>query len=175
MIAAKISIGLLLLRLTINRIHIWIIWIVMLLTVITGVVFFFVTLFQCSPVSYFWDQAIGAPGSCIDIEIIIGLTYLYSAINAVCDFTFGLLPIFLVWNLQMDLKSKILLVPILSMACMLVFPMALILHPWHYTLNLKSASSAVLVRMAYVKDFKSDDFLCMLHLRYRSVDCGESN
>lgn len=144
MISAKISIGYFLLRLTVHRIHVWIIWTVMSLTVLTGAVFFFVTLFQCNPISHFWNQVIGAKGSCINVEIIIALTYLYGTISAICDFTFGILPIFLVWNLNMRKTVKIALVPILSMACI--------------------ASSAVLVRMAYVKDFRNPDFL------YATVD-----
>ncbi|KAF2473765.1 uncharacterized protein BDR25DRAFT_341043 [Lindgomyces ingoldianus] len=137
MIGAKISIGLFLLRVTVNKMQRWIIYTVMGLTVLTGIVFFFVTLLQCRPVSYFWNK--NQPGSCINIDVIIGLTYLYSAISAICDFTFGILPMFLVWNLNMSRNAKIALVPILSMACV--------------------ASTAVIVRMAFVMDFKSDDFL----------------
>ncbi|GME36641.1 putative integral membrane protein [Neofusicoccum parvum] len=144
MISAKISIGYFLLRLTVHRIHVWIIWTVMGLTVLTGAVFFFVTLFQCNPISYFWTQTIGEKGTCIPVEVIMALTYLYGTISAICDFTFGILPIFLVWNLNMRKSLKIALIPILSMACI--------------------ASSAVLVRMAYIKDFKNPDFL------YATVD-----
>lgn len=116
MIGAKLAVGVMFLRLTINKIHIWIINTVMALTVLTGIVFLFVTVFQCNPVSFFWYRS--QPGSCISIDVIIGLTYLYGTISAICDFTFGILPIFLVWNLQMDRRSKILLVPIIGMACM---------------------------------------------------------
>ncbi|KAF2191951.1 hypothetical protein K469DRAFT_556288 [Zopfia rhizophila CBS 207.26] len=143
MIFSKISIGLFLLRVTPNKIHRWIIYTVMGLTVITGIVFFFVTLLQCTPINYFWDKTIKG-GRCINIDVIIGLTFLYSAFSAICDFTFGILPIFLVWNLNMSRNSKIALVPILSMACV--------------------ASTAVIVRCAYVMDFKSNDFL------YRTTD-----
>jgi hypothetical protein len=117
MIGAKISIGLFLVRITPKKIHHWIIYTVMGLTVLTGIVFLFVTVFQCMPISYFWGQALGADGSCINIYVIIGLTYLYSVISAICDFTFGLLPIVLVWDLNMSKNSKIALIPILSMAC----------------------------------------------------------
>lgn len=120
MISAKISIGYFLLRLTVHRIHVWIIWTVMGLTVLTGAVFFFVTLFQCNPISYFWTQTIGEKGTCIPVEVIMALTYLYGTISAICDFTFGILPIFLVWNLNMRKSLKIALIPILSMACMYV-------------------------------------------------------
>ncbi|KAF2873339.1 hypothetical protein BDV95DRAFT_338719 [Massariosphaeria phaeospora] len=137
MIAAKFSIALFLLRITVHRVHRYIIYANMALTGITGTVFFFVTLFQCLPVSYFWNK--NQPGSCVNVYVIIGLTYLYSGISAICDFTFGILPVFLIWNLNMSRNSKIILIPILSMGCV--------------------ASTAVIVRMAFVMNFQSPDFL----------------
>lgn len=119
MIASKISIGIFLLRLTVKKIHHWIIYLCLLLTVVTGLVFFFVTLLQCSPIYYFWIRVdVNAKGTCIDTGIIVALTYLYSALNVICDFTFALLPVYLIMGLQMDKKTKIALIPILGMGCM---------------------------------------------------------
>jgi hypothetical protein len=115
MIFAKVSIGMFLLRVTIRPIHRWIINIAMGLTVLTGLVFFFVTLLQCNPMSFFWNQK--QTGSCVPIDVIIALTFLYSVVSVICDFTFAILPVFLVWNLNMSLKTRSLLVPILGMAC----------------------------------------------------------
>ncbi|KAL7802365.1 hypothetical protein V8C44DRAFT_353411 [Trichoderma aethiopicum] len=137
MIASKISIGYFLLRITVERIHTWIISAVMLLTVVTGIVFFFVTMLQCAPISYFWNK--NQHGSCINIDVIIAITYLYSAFSVVCDFTFALLPVVLIMQLQMNSRTKIALIPVMLMACI--------------------ASAAVVVRFAYVKDFKNVDFL----------------
>ena len=116
MIAAKISIGLFLLRVTVSKLQRLIIYIAMGLTVLTGIVFFFVTLLQCSPVSFFWNKH--QPGKCVNVDVIIGLTFLYSAVSAICDFTFGLLPVWLVWGLNMRKSEKLALIPILSMGCM---------------------------------------------------------
>ncbi|KAH7398380.1 hypothetical protein BKA66DRAFT_201402 [Pyrenochaeta sp. MPI-SDFR-AT-0127] len=143
MIAAKISIGLFLLRVTVKAIHKWIIYIAMGLTVLTGLVFFFVTLLQCTPISYFWNKKL-EKGWCVDIDVIIALTFLYSAISVICDFTFAILPMFLVWGLNMSVRTRLVLIPILGMACV--------------------ASVAVVVRLAYVMDFKNPDFL------YATVD-----
>jgi hypothetical protein len=115
MIMTKISIGYFLLRITVERIHIWIIYLAMLLSVVTGLVFFFVTMLQCQPVSYFWNKS--QDGSCINIEIIIALTYMYSAFSVICDFTFAILPIVLIMQLQMNRRIKIALIPIMLMAC----------------------------------------------------------
>jgi len=85
MISSKTSIGLFLLRVTVKRIHKWIIYAAMSITVLTGVVFFFVTLLQCTPISFFWTRfTSNAPedGFCVNIDIIIALTFLYSVSNA---------------------------------------------------------------------------------------------
>ncbi|KAH9881933.1 hypothetical protein J1614_001104 [Plenodomus biglobosus] len=138
MIASKISIGLFLLRVTVKTVHKYIIYTTMGLTVLTGLIFFFVTLLQCTPIKFFWDKSI-TTGTCVQIDVIIGLTFLYSAISVICDFTFAILPVFLIWGLNMSRRSRIMLIPILGMACV--------------------ASVAVVVRMAFVMDFKNPDFL----------------
>ncbi|KAK1986841.1 hypothetical protein LZ30DRAFT_240947 [Colletotrichum cereale] len=143
MVASKISIGYFLLRITVRKVDIWIIYIVMMLTVCTGVVFFFVTLLQCQPISYFWNQRT-QEGHCVPIDVIIALTFLYSAFSVICDFTFAILPIVLIWKLKMNRKTKLALVPVMAMACI--------------------ASAAVVVRMPFVLDFKNPDFL------YATVD-----
>jgi hypothetical protein len=52
MVTSKVSIGLFLLRVTIKPIHKWIIYAAMTVSVFTGGVFFFVTVFQCTPIRY---------------------------------------------------------------------------------------------------------------------------
>ncbi|UKZ61293.1 uncharacterized protein TrAtP1_002559 [Trichoderma atroviride] len=137
MVLTKISIGYFLLRITVEKIHNWIILIVMSLSVITGICFLFITTFQCHPISFFWNK--NQDGNCINIDVIIAFTYLYSAFSVICDFTFALLPIVLIMQLQMNNKTKLALIPVMLMACV--------------------ASIAVVVRFPYVKDFKTLDFL----------------
>jgi hypothetical protein len=115
MITSKVSIGLFLLRVAVKRIHKWIIYCAMAISVFTGAVFFFVTVFQCTPISYFWNKQ--EAGYCVPIDVIIGLTFLYSACAIISDFTFAILPIFLVWGLNMPAKTRIMLIPVLGMAC----------------------------------------------------------
>lgn len=95
----------------------------MVLTVLAGLVFMFLMLLQCKPLSYFWTRTAMDPkieGYCISIDIIITMTYVYSAFSAVCDFTVGILPIFIVHKLHMRKEAKLAVVGILSMACMYV-------------------------------------------------------
>lgn len=116
MITSKVSIGWFLLRIAVKKLHSWIIYMAIFISVVAGGVFFFVTLFQCAPVSYFWNKR--QSGTCINIEVIIGLAYLYSAFSVISDFTFAILPAFLVWNLQLKRRTKIALIPLLTMGCM---------------------------------------------------------
>ncbi|KAL1625551.1 hypothetical protein SLS56_007298 [Neofusicoccum ribis] len=151
---AKVSIGFFLLRLTVHPVHIRIIWTAMIATAVTGIVFTFVTLFQCQPVAYFWTRFLGAQGKCLNIIVVIDLTYFYSAVNALCDFTFGLLPLFMLWNLNMSKRMKLALAPILSMACI--------------------ASCAILVRTAYCNDYLKPDFLySTVNIAiWSTIECG---
>ncbi|KAL4864052.1 hypothetical protein BDV12DRAFT_205952 [Aspergillus spectabilis] len=141
-IACKVSVCIFLMRITVKRLHIWILYLVMALTVITGLIFMFIMLLQCKPLEYFWTRTALDPaiqGTCVSIEIVITMTYVYSAFSALCDFTVGILPIFIVRKLHMRRQTKVAVIGILSMACI--------------------ASSAVIVRFPYVKTFRDPDFL----------------
>ncbi|KAH0427247.1 integral membrane protein [Colletotrichum camelliae] len=137
MITSKMSIAYFLLRIATKKVHIWIIYCAMIFTVLAGVVFFFVSMFQCLPVSRFWNKDI--PGTCIDVNVVIGLAYLYSAFSVTSDMTFAILPGFLVWSLQLKTRAKLALIPLLVMGCV--------------------ASSAVIVRFGYLMNLKDPDFL----------------
>lgn len=115
MITSKMSIGYFLLRITVQKIHRMIIYVVVFLSVFTGLIFFFVTIFQCNPVTWFWYKH--GDGMCVDPKIIAALTYLYSAVSVICDFTFALMPLHMISGLQMRRGTKYALIPILGMAC----------------------------------------------------------
>ncbi|KAL2849718.1 integral membrane protein [Aspergillus pseudodeflectus] len=141
-IGCKVSVCIFLMRITVKRLHIWLLCAVMAFTVLTGLLFMFIMLLQCKPLEYFWTRTALDPtieGHCISIEIVITMTYVYSAFAALCDFTVGILPIFIVRKLHMRRKTKMAVVGILGMACI--------------------ASSAVIVRFPYVKTFRDPDFL----------------
>ncbi|KAE8381760.1 hypothetical protein BDV26DRAFT_255062 [Aspergillus bertholletiae] len=134
----RLSIAITLLRLTVERIHKWILYAVMALSTAVGVVFFFFTIFQCQPISYYWDRLL-IDGHCMDIGSLLGIVYMYSGVAAVCDFTMGILPVFLIWRLQMNRRTKAAVAGILGIACI--------------------ASAAVIVRIPFLSSAKSEDFL----------------
>ncbi|KAF7585905.1 hypothetical protein BBP40_009887 [Aspergillus hancockii] len=141
-ILCKISVGIFLLRVTVNKTHRIVIYAVTGLAVLFGLVFWILLLAQCTPVSYFWMRLSSThpvSGSCIDMAVVIVLLYIFSAVSFIFDLTVGLLPIFLVRNLQMRSDLKVAVAGLLGMACI--------------------ASVAVLVRMAYVETLRNPDFL----------------
>jgi hypothetical protein len=139
MILSKISIGCFLLRISVKRTHTWIIYSAMFVSTFACAAFFFVTLFQCNPVKYFWAKSL-PNGTCINNTVIIGLGFVYSIFSIIADFTFALLPAALVWNLQLKRRTKIALIPLLTMGCV--------------------ASAAVIARLPFLTKLNSPDFLC---------------
>lgn len=137
MICSKFSIAFLLLRISFKRIHTWIIYGAVLISVVAGLTFFFVIVFQCNPVTFFWNKR--QNGTCVPNDVIVALGYTYSLFSIISDFTFAIIPGFLVWNLQLKRKAKIALIPLITMGCV--------------------ASAAVIARLPYVKYFNSPDFL----------------
>lgn len=142
MILSKLSIGIFLLRI-INagqRLHQWILYVVMFITSLTGVIFFLASLLQCRPMSFFWDKTSPEDGMCMSADVIIFLAYLYSVFSIFCDFTFALLPVAIILKLNMSLRLKLASIPLLTMGCV--------------------ASSGVVMRLFYVHTFRAPDFLC---------------
>ncbi|KNG84893.1 integral membrane protein [Aspergillus nomiae NRRL 13137] len=135
---ARLSIAITLLRLTVERIHKWILYGVMALSTAVGIVFLFLSIFQCQPVSYYWNR-LWMEGHCLDMNSLLGVVYMYSAVAAACDFTMGLLPVSLIWRLQMDNRTKLAVAGILGIGCI--------------------ASAAVIVRIPFLSSAKSPDFL----------------
>lgn len=89
----------------------------MLGAMIFGIIYLFLTIFQCQPISGWWT--IPKQG-CFKPNVVLGTMYTASIVNAVGDWTFGLLPIFIVRELNMSLRTKIAVSCILGFAAMYV-------------------------------------------------------
>lgn len=53
----------------------------------------------------------------MSIDSLIAIAWVYSIVATVCDLVLGLLPAVLVWNLQMNVRTKAALAAILGMGC----------------------------------------------------------
>ncbi|TDZ28831.1 hypothetical protein C8035_v003878 [Colletotrichum spinosum] len=112
----KISVGYFLLRVAIDRIHIWIIWLLMAGTVVFGTTYLLMIAFQCRPISTYWNESPRAPDKCWSRQVIYVMTIAATVINTGADFVFGTLPWFIVRSMNMPTGTKIVVVGILGLA-----------------------------------------------------------
>lgn len=56
----------------------------------------------------------------MDMDLLVGIVYMYSAAAAVCDFTIGPLPAFMIGRLKMDRLTKMAVIGVLSIGCVYV-------------------------------------------------------
>jgi hypothetical protein len=114
----KIAVGFFLLRITIVKLHIWIIRAIMIISAFVGTAYTLLVLFQCKPVSFWWDLNPEGEGQCLSASLVVIFTYIVSGLNSFADWTFGLLPIFIVKDLQMKKRAKVIVSSVIGLAAM---------------------------------------------------------
>src|SRR2546421_6652753 len=103
----RLAAGALLLRLTIHPLHRRVIWFVMILASLFGIAFLTQILVQCQPISFFWSVTRDpSQGHCINLKINEGFTYAHAVVASVGDWTYGILPAFIVSGLKMNPRTK---------------------------------------------------------------------
>ena len=117
--AVKLSIGLMLLRLVVEKTHKMLIYLTVGIAELYSAAFFFIFVFQCTPSKFFWTRYQGdTNGKCFSTSIIVNVFYGYSAIVCVVDWTMAILPWFLVRKLQMNNRTKLMVALVLAMGSM---------------------------------------------------------
>lgn len=117
------AVALLLLRLTPQPTLRKIIYGAMCCTLVNTVIAIPLVTFQCSPPSFFWEQVLGrTDGTCLNPSVLPGMTMAYSVTSFIVDCILALLPIALLWNVDMDRRLKALSVILLGLGLMYVFP-----------------------------------------------------
>ena len=113
----KLAAGAQLLRLTTEKLHVRIIWSVMILASLFGIAFVGQIIAQCEPTGFFWSATRDpAQGHCAEPSVILGFTYAHAAVSSIGDWTFGILPAFLVSGLNMNFRSKASVFLVLALA-----------------------------------------------------------
>ncbi|KAH7021982.1 hypothetical protein EDB80DRAFT_628547 [Ilyonectria destructans] len=111
----RASVCILLLRMATRRSYRWIIWVNLGVGTIVSTAFFFILVFQCKPVSYFWNQVYGEKGYCVDKDVIPVAVVVHSILSALSDWCLGLLPVALLWNVKINRRTKVTIVILLSL------------------------------------------------------------
>jgi hypothetical protein len=68
--------------------------------------FFFLVLFQCTPIQYFWTGYVGADGSCLDQVSMTNAGYVFAGVGTLIDMSLALLPIWLYQDEELTRREK---------------------------------------------------------------------
>jgi hypothetical protein len=72
--------------------------------------------FQCIPLSFYWERVAGnTNGICFDGNLSVEMTIGATAVAAVTDWVFGLLPIWILWKIRLSRQKKIVICSLLSL------------------------------------------------------------
>ena len=105
MILLKIAVGLFLLRFATSRKQTWFLYACTSSCVVVGLFYWFLILFQCRPVSYWWNLDTGAHGECISIEFLLDSSYVAAGLNVWSDLTFAVIPMIMVYSTKMNTRT----------------------------------------------------------------------
>jgi len=149
---AKLSIGVYFLRLSNKEYQARVIYTTLSVVMLFSTMYFFFLVFQCTPIEYIWTQFGTGKGSCLSRSVLANVTYAHAAMSAVTDWSFGILPVFFVWKMKMNPRTKLSVILILSLGFLYVFR-------WENTVdecwaNRNSASSATIVRIVYIRQLE---------------------
>lgn len=90
----------------------------LVITIATWITTFVGILLLCRPVSANWDASLvmTGKGECASMDSMIALSYTSTASTILTDMACAVLPAFLLWDMQMALRNKILVGVLLSFA-----------------------------------------------------------
>ncbi|TEY35781.1 hypothetical protein BOTCAL_0579g00040 [Botryotinia calthae] len=105
-IPIKLSISFMLMRIaTGRRVYINSIYAISTMFTIMNLIAFLYIIFQCSPVQYAWNTSI--VGKCNPAKTLADIYYATTAVNIVTDWFCAILPIPLLWNVQLNRNAKL--------------------------------------------------------------------
>ena len=106
MMFIKLSIAIFLMRLAVQQRYIWILRVSAVIVAIWSTAIFFYTVFQCTPVEAQWDYTI-PDKHCVSSESFVSAAYSVSVMSILTDWLYALLPIPMIWSVQMSIQKKI--------------------------------------------------------------------
>ncbi|KAF7916784.1 uncharacterized protein EAE98_010506 [Botrytis deweyae] len=108
----KTAIALFYLRIMVIPWHRVAVKVIMWIVILFGFVYFWCVVIQCWPIPYIWERYATtldrSTGNCLPRGIVLGGTYLHSIISAGSDWALALLPIVMLWNVQMPTGIKLI-------------------------------------------------------------------
>ncbi|KAF2425300.1 hypothetical protein EJ08DRAFT_681599 [Tothia fuscella] len=136
----RLAVGTFLLRIAVRKAHRKVVYTCIVVNVLYNLYWLIFTIVQCSPVSGFWLRFGGMENVNCHTDIAVASTFAASGLSALVDWVFGLLPVFMLWDLKMNARKKIAVGMIMGVGAI--------------------ASTAPIIRIPYTKFLStSHDFL----------------
>ncbi|KAK1541031.1 hypothetical protein CPAR01_07020 [Colletotrichum paranaense] len=111
---AKVSVGMFLLRITPSGKFRHVIWGIIIFTVFSALGNFLTVFFQCQPLAFTWDFSIEG-GKCIPQADLKFAAFFNSSVSVFTDLLFALLPVPIMWKVQLNWKVKSAVIGVLSL------------------------------------------------------------
>ena len=113
----KVSIAFFLLRIPIQKKHIFPLYAGIAVLIISNLVLTLMWIFQCWPVQAVWDLAIPIQ-HCLNPGVVSNVILAQGIIAAISDFAFALYPILILYHLNMRVKDKVGLCVLMGLGLM---------------------------------------------------------
>lgn len=96
------------------------IWALLVFVGLFYAAYFFIAIFACQPVQYYYTRynPIPAEGKCNSTSAATVVTYIATLLNIVSDWTLAILPATVVWQAQLDIRTKISVSVVLGIGSM---------------------------------------------------------
>ncbi|KAK6821177.1 hypothetical protein PG987_015577 [Apiospora arundinis] len=114
--ALKVSIGIFLIRIAVNRRHLIVLHVLTWGTLAFGIPYGIMMAVQCRPIHTFWNASPRTPGKCWDYKLMETFTHVASALNCFADWVFGIIPFLIVRSLNIARPTKALVAWLLCFA-----------------------------------------------------------
>ncbi|KAJ4180210.1 hypothetical protein NW755_011898 [Fusarium falciforme] len=111
----KASVVFMLLRITVEPKYRWTLYIMQLLATVMAIVGIVASLTYCTPVRAYWNPLLG---KCGDFNRVVIIGYVWTAVGIVTDWCCAILPYFVVRKLQMNRRSKRIVMLILGLGAL---------------------------------------------------------
>ncbi|EEU39818.1 uncharacterized protein NECHADRAFT_5404, partial [Fusarium vanettenii 77-13-4] len=111
----KASVVFMLLRITVELKYRWTLYIMQLLATVMAIVGIVASLTYCTPVRAYWNPLLG---KCGDFNRVVIIGYVWTAVGIVTDWCCAILPYFVVRKLQMNRRSKRIVMLILDLGAL---------------------------------------------------------
>lgn len=152
----KCAISLTMLRVAAKRAHKIALWIIIAFVVMTGLIGVIGGLTVCHPIEKNWDLTATPEDCAFDAVLVIG--FVVTATSILTDFACAGLPILVLWNMQMDRRTKVLTWFMLALGARCVQLCRQVLHAAN---SLHSASLSTIIRIPYLQYWTiNKDQLC---------------